>query len=95
MFGSMKAVLLVTTLRAVQIPSTPLPTAAVEPDCGLARLGSASPTTGVLDVGDDGVGAVAGAVALPVVPDEFEPPPPPHAASVNDAIRERERVSFE
>lgn len=99
MFVSMNAVLLVTTPRAVQIPSTPLPTAAVEPDCGLDRLGSASPTTGVLDVGDVGdvvVGAlaVAGAAALPVVPDELEPPPP-QAASANDAIKERERENFE
>ena len=42
--------------EVVQMPSKPLPVAAVEPACGDVRLGSDSPaTTGA----DDGAGALA------------------------------------
>ena len=72
----------------VQIPSKPLPVAAVEPVCGALRLGSASPVTTGVDAAagaDAATGALAEeAGAAACASDVPPPPPPPHAASANE-----------
>lgn len=54
--GSIKAVVLSRPEPVDQMPSAPVPAAAVDPACGLVRLGKASPVT-------VGVDAAAGALA--------------------------------
>ncbi|MFL9866497.1 hypothetical protein PQR67_20175 [Paraburkholderia fungorum] len=78
----------------VQIPSEPLPVAAVEPACGDVRLGRASPLKTGAGVG--AAGATAGVLAdwwvgVPLSP----PPPPPHAASVIEPSIETSRSDFD
>src|SRR5579859_4800824 len=78
----------------VQMPSEPLPVAAVEPACGAVRLGSASPVKA-------GADAAAGALAVAGVLADWAvgvllppPPPPPHAASTSEPNIETSRVDF-
>jgi len=94
--GSIRAVRRDVDDCCVQIPSKPLPVAAVEPACGALRLGSASPVTAGADAGTGadataGADAAAGALAeeagaaawaSDVLPPP--PPPPPHPASANE-----------
>ena len=92
--GSIRAVTRDVDDCCVQIPSKPLPVAAVEPACGALRLGSASPVTAGIDAppGADaatGADATAGALAeeagaAACAFDVLPPPPPPHAASANE-----------
>ncbi|MFL9944639.1 hypothetical protein PQR68_01505 [Paraburkholderia agricolaris] len=85
----------------VQMPSEPLPVAAVEPACGALRLGSASPVkTGAgveagVAAGVD-AGTAAGVLADCAVGVLLSPPPPPpHAASINDPSIETSRSDFD
>ncbi|MDE1005701.1 MAG: hypothetical protein OSB38_08545 [Paraburkholderia fungorum] len=87
----------------VQMPSEPLPLAAVEPACGALRLGSASPVrTGAGAGVEAGVAAgVDAGTAAGVLADcalgvlLSPPPPPPHAASINDPSIETSRSDFD
>src|SRR5471030_487360 len=86
--GSTRAVRRDVDDCCVQIPSKPLPVAAVEPVCGVLRLGSASPVTTGVDAAA-GADAVTGALAEEAgaaawASDVLPPPPPPHAASANE-----------
>jgi len=94
--GSIRAVRRDVDDCCVQIPSKPLPVAAVEPACGALKLGSASPVTAGADAGT-GADATAGAdAAAGALADEAgtaacasdvlppPPPPPPHPASANE-----------
>jgi len=99
--GSIKAVVLFRDDDADQIPVRPLPVAAVEPGCGLLRLGRDSPLTAGVEAG---VGALAAAGALAVVGEEAlldegvaelePPPPPPQAVRTSDASRDNANVAL-
>jgi hypothetical protein len=85
--GSMKAVVLSAPEAVDQIPSGPEPVAAVDPVCGLVRLGNASPVTVGVEAASgelavEGALAAAGEEALLEVDvvDGLEPPPPPPQA---------------
>jgi hypothetical protein len=84
----------------VQIPSRPLPVAAVEPAWGLVRLGSCSPLTAGVEapVGELAVCgelAVDGADALlDEVGAGSEPPPPPQAVRTSEANRDSVNVAL-
>jgi hypothetical protein len=97
--GSMRAIVLSTLDESDQIPATPLPVAAVEPVCGLLRLGGVSPRTVAVGV-DVAAGelAVEGDEALlaeAAVVDGLEPPPPPpQAARTSDATRDDTNVDL-
>jgi hypothetical protein len=94
--GSIKAVVLSVPEPVDQIPMGPVPVAAVEPACGLVRLGSASPVTAGVDAAA-GALAVAGALAAAgelvaegdtapfAAVDGLEPPPPPPQAARTSA----------
>jgi hypothetical protein len=87
--ASMKAVVLSPLTFAVQIPCRPLPVAAVEPACGLVRLGSVSPLTVGVDAADGALAAEGDeALVAAGVVDEPEPPPPPQAVRTSDATRD-------